>query len=172
MYSDNSFWLNKLNGEKMEKQTTLSESPAKIKTAEITVRNYKHYSTSVGNNLQSIQITTKYRYSMMKKDKLKTFCKVAIEDACKKHKIEVSIIRVLKEHVHLIVDCPKTMSIAKLLQIIKGLSAYILFRICPNLRKRYPRGHFWSEGYFCESCGSDFDKAYSYVLQQEQHHGE
>ena len=156
----------------MEKQMILSESSTRITNAEMIIKSYRYYSTSVGNNLQSIQITTKYRYSMMRKDKLKTFCKVAIQEACDKHKIEISIIKVLKEHVHLIVDCPKKMSIAKLLQIIKGLSSYILFRICPNLRKRYPRGHFWSEGYFCESCGSDFEKAYSYVLQQEQHHGE
>ncbi|MBU1988050.1 MAG: transposase, partial [Nanoarchaeota archaeon] len=40
---------------------------------------------------------------------------------------------------------------------IKGLSSYLLFRICPNLRKRYPRGHFWNEGYFCDGVGnSDF----------------
>ena len=90
--------------------------------------------------------------------------------ACKKHKIEISILRVLDEHVHLIVDCPRTMSVAKLLQIIKGLSAYLLFRMCPNLRLRYPRGHFWSEGYFCASCGSDFEKAYAYIERQEEHH--
>ena len=50
---------------------------------------YKHYSTSVGNNLKTIQITTKYRYRMMQKDNIKVFCKVAIEEACKKHKIEL-----------------------------------------------------------------------------------
>ena len=151
----------------MENQIRLSSSSA---TAQIKISEYKHYKNSVGNNLQSIQITTKYRYQMMKKDKLKTFCKVAIEESCKRHKIEVSILKVLDEHVHLIVDCPRTMSVSKLLQIIKGLSAYILFRICPNLRLRYPKGHFWSEGYFCASCGSDFEKAYSYIEKQEEHH--
>lgn len=150
----------------METQTTLSSSSA----IQIKISEYKHYKNSVGNNLQSIQITTKYRYHMMRKDKLKIFCKVSIEEACKRHKIEISILKVLDEHVHLIVDCPRTMSVAKLLQIIKGLSAYLLFKICPNLRKRYPRGHFWSEGYFCASCGSDFEKAYSYIEKQEEHH--
>ena len=150
----------------MEIQTMFSNSSA----TQIKISEYKHYKNSVGNNLQSIQITTKYRYQMMRKDKLKTFCKVAVEEACKRHKIEISILKVLDEHVHLIVDCPRTMSVAKLLQIIKGLSAYILFRLCPNLRLRYPRGHFWSEGYFCASCGSDYEKAYSYIEKQEEHH--
>lgn len=131
---------------------------------------YKHYSTSVGNNLKTIQITTKYRYKIMQKEKLKVFCRVAIEEACKKHKIEILIIKVLEEHVHLIVDCPRTLSDSQLMQIIKGLSAYILFRICPELRLRYPRGNFWNKGYFCEGCGSDFDRAYRYVENQELHH--
>ena len=131
---------------------------------------YKHYSTSVGNNLKTIQITTKYRYAMMQKEKLKVFCKVALEEVCKKHKIEIIIIKVLDEHVHLIVDCPRTFSDAQLMQIVKGLSAYILFRICPELRKRYPKGHFWNKGYFCTGCGTDFERALSYVQNQELHH--
>lgn len=131
---------------------------------------YKHYSTSVGNNLKTIQITTKYRYAMMRKEKIKVFCKVAIEEACKKHKIELVIIKILDEHVHLIVDCPRVLSDAQLIQIIKGLSAYILFRICPELRLRYPKGNFWNKGYFCQGCGTDFDRALSYVQNQELHH--
>ena len=114
---------------------------------------YKHYSTSAGNNLKTIQITTKYRYKMMRQEKLKVSCKVAIEEACKRHKIEIIIIKVLSEHVHLIVDCPRLISDMMLMQIIKGLSSYILFRLCPDLRKRYPRGNFWNRGYFCEDAG-------------------
>ena len=131
---------------------------------------YKHYNTSVGNNLKTIQITTKYRYKMMRQEKLKVFCKVALEEACKKHKIEVVIVKVLPEHSHLIVDCPRTISDAKLMQIVKGLSSYILFRLCPELRKRYPRGNFWNRGYFCAGCGTDFERALSYIKNQEIHH--
>ena len=131
---------------------------------------YKHYSTSVGNNLKTIQITTKYRYQMMRQEKIKVFCRVSIEEACKKHKIEIIIIKILEEHVHLIVDCPRMLSDAQLMQIIKGLSDYLLFKICPQLRKRYPRGNFWNRGYFCDGCGSDFARAYSYIENQELRH--
>jgi len=149
----------------METQTTFSGSAIKIQVTE-----YQHYENSVGNNLQSIQITTKYRYKMMRKEVLQVECKVAIEEACKKHKIEVKILKIMNEHVHMIVDCPRTLSVAKLMQIIKGLSSFIIFRLCPALRKRYPRGHFWSEGYFCVSCGSDYERAMKYIENQEMHH--
>ena len=149
----------------METQTQLSESTIKIQITE-----YQHYQNSVGNNLQSIQITTKYRYEMMRKEILKIECKVAIEEACKKHRIEIKILKIMNDHVHMIADCPRTMSVAKLMQIIKGLSSFIIFRLCPALRKRYPQGHFWSEGYFCVSCGSDYERAMKYIENQELHH--
>ena len=149
----------------METQTTLGGSCIKIQVTE-----YQHYANSVGNNLQSIQITIKYRYHMMRKEVLKVECKVAIEEACKKHNIAIKILKIMNEHVHMIVDCPRTFSVAKLMQIIKGLSSFIIFRLCPALRKRYPRGHFWSEGYFCVSCGSDYERAMKYIENQEMHH--
>ena len=132
---------------------------------------YKHYRNSVGNGLRNVQITTKYRYKMMRKEKIAIYCKVAIEEACKNHKIEIIILKVLQEHSHMIVDIPRTMSDSQLMQILKGLSSYLLFRICPNLRKRYPNGHFWNGGYFCEGVGvNDFDRVYNYIEKQEEHH--
>jgi len=99
---------------------------------------YKHHSHSVGNNMKKIQITTKYRYKMMRKEELRIKCKVAIEEALK----------VLPEHAHMIVDCPRTMSDSKLMNLIKGFSSYLIFRLYPAIRKRYPRGIFGMEDIF------------------------
>ena len=69
---------------------------------------------------------------------------MAVEEACKRWKIELVILKFLPEHSHMIVDCPRTISDAKLMQIIKGLSSYILFRLCPDFRKRYPKRESWN----------------------------
>ena len=127
---------------------------------------YQTYGNSVGNNFNHVQITTKYCFKMFRKEKLRVFCRIAIEEACKKHGIKIEIINVQIDHVHLTVDCPRMMCDAKMMQIIKGLSSYILFRMCESLRKRYPRGHFWNAGYFCCSIGRDFDSVFSYVENQ------
>ena len=132
---------------------------------------YTHSDSSVGANKKHIQLTPKYRYNMMRKDKMKIFCRVAIQEACSRHAIRIEIIKVMSEHVHLIADVPRTMSDAKALQLIKGLSSYILFRLCPALRKRYPNGHFWTEGYFCDGVGnSNFAQTFLYIENQELHH--
>ena len=127
---------------------------------------YKHYANSVGNNLKHVQITTKYRYKVMNQEKLRIYCKVAIEETCKRHKIEIVIVKVLDEHVHMIVDCPRTFSDAKLIQILKGVSSRILFLLYPTFRDVYPRGHFWNSGYFCTPVGVDFDNVFSYITNQ------
>ena len=124
------------------------------------------YGNSVGNNFKHVQITTKYRYNMMRSEKIAVMCRVAIEEACRRHGIKIEIMNVQSDHVRLIVDCPRTMCDSKMIQIIKGLSSYILFRICENLRKRYPNGNFGNEGYFCCSVGRDFESVYSYVENQ------
>ncbi|MBS3093791.1 transposase [Candidatus Pacearchaeota archaeon] len=60
--------------------------------------------SSVGANKKHIQLTPKYRYHMMQKEKINIFCKISIEEACKRHKIEIIILKVLPNHVHLIVN--------------------------------------------------------------------
>ena len=130
---------------------------------------YKHYANSVGNNYKHLQITTKYRKSILD-GKLKTFCKIAIEESCKRHKIEIIILQVLDDHVHMILDCPRTICDAKLVQLIKGFSSYLLFRIYPSIKSEYWGGAFWSAGYFLCSVGADFDAVFDYVKNQELHH--
>ncbi len=62
---------------------------------------------------------------MLRQEKLRVFCKVAIEEVCKRW-IELIILKVLPEH-HLIVDCPRTMSDAKVMQLFRGFSSYCFF---------------------------------------------
>lgn len=73
----------------------------------------------------------------------------------------------MPDHVHLIAGIPPTMSVSDALRILKGGSAYELFRAKPNFRKRYPKGHFWSSGKFYRSIGdADLEITRNYVRNQ------
>ncbi|MEM3112988.1 MAG: IS200/IS605 family transposase [Candidatus Pacearchaeota archaeon] len=121
---------------------------------------YKNYETSVGNNLKHIQLPKKYRYKVMNKENIKVLCKVLIEEACKGYKIEIVIPKVKEEYIHLTADLPMIMSDAKAMQLIKGFSSYLLFRLYSALREVYHKGHFWNAGYFCCPVGVDFDNVF------------
>ena len=69
------------------------------------------------------------------------YCKIAIEEACKRNEIEVLALKVMPEHIHMVVSLPRGMTDIKALQLLKGFASFVLFRFCPDLRKRYPKGH-------------------------------
>ena len=71
-----------------------------------------------------------------------------------------------KEHVHMLVSLPSTISIAKGIQLIKGgASKWVNEEL--NLRNRFE----WQVGYGAFSIGiSQVEKTISYIENQEEHH--
>ena len=126
-------------------------------------------SHSVGNNVHHLQWCTKYRYKMFRKLKNNLICRHAIKDVAERHGIKIRSIAVMPEHIHIVVDLPTTMSQAEAMRILKGGSAYQIFRLVPNFRYRYPRGSLWSRGNFKDTVGRiTSDMAEYYVEEQDE----
>ena len=127
-----------------------------------------HHGHSVGNNLHHLQWCTKYRYRMLRKQKLREYCKDIIRIVAARHGILLLELAVMEEHVHAVVQLPPDMSQSKAMQLLKGASSYELFRAVPNFRFRYPRGSFWSRGNFKDSVGRITSEiAQKYVRDQQ-----
>ena len=60
---------------------------------------------------------------------------------------------VSKDHIHLPVSAPPTLSPSEIMRRIKGRSSSKLFQEYPLLKKRYWGQHFWARGYFCVTAG-------------------
>ena len=68
-------------------------------------------------------------------------------------------------HAHIEVNVPPTFSIA---QLLKGYSSYVVFKVMPNHRLRYPQGHFWSAGYSSSSVGPQTEETVrNYIRRQD-----
>lgn len=71
-------------------------------------------------------------------------------------------------HVHMGLDIPNTISVSKVAQLLKGYSAYVVFREIPNHRLRYPRGTFWTAGYSNSSVGPATEETIkNYIRRQD-----
>lgn len=57
------------------------------------------------------------------------------------------------DHVHLLVNYPPKVSIATLVNSLKGVSSRRLRQARPDIEKKYWRGGLWSPSYFASSCG-------------------
>ncbi len=133
---------------------------------------YERNNRSVGIAFWHIQFCTKYRYKMFSKPEYKNLIEGCIRNVCFKHNVKIVQIKVMPEHLHMVVKTSVNINPSEVLQLLKGGSAYLFFKLHPKARLRYPRGHLWSKGKFIASIGfTDLDFTISYVLHQEEHHG-
>jgi putative transposase len=84
--------------------------------------------------------------------------------------LEMHIIsgKVAPDHVHLFMSYPVSLHIPDAMQKLKGKSAYKLFQMFPELRKRFWGGHFWARGYFAASSGSITDEMIQRYIENQE----
>ena len=150
----------------MEQQIKLSESYENF------ADKYERGNHIFGVSMWEFEWVTKYRYKMFRKWKYKKLIEACIRRAASLHGIKWIELNVQPDHVQGTAEIPFTMSPSMALQILKGLSAKLYFEHCPNARKRYPKGHFWSRGRFAASLGFvQVEVVNNYVRNQDEHHG-
>ena len=79
---------------------------------------------------------TKYRYKVLEgviADRARTI----IRQVCKRNHVEILKGHMEKDHVHLLVDAPPSLSPSKLMQYIKGVSSRKLQQEFTQLNKKY-----------------------------------
>ena len=97
--------------------------------------------------------TTKYRYKVLDK-KIAERLRILLMQGCAARKIRIIKGNITSNHVHMLVSCPPTISVSKMIQYLKGRSSKILQDEFQGLKKRYWGQHLWSPGYFCRSVGT------------------
>ena len=128
---------------------------------------YTRKAHHVGISMWHLQWCTKYRYKMFRQEKLKIFCETAIKECCSRNKIEIIALNVQPDHVHIVVSLPRGIDDRKALQLLKGFSSFLLFRIVPDFRKRYPNGNLWAPSSFSATVGyTELESVVDYVRNQ------
>jgi len=129
---------------------------------------YRH---NVGQSVYHVIWCPKYRFNMFRKPGTARECEAVLRGIAARHGLRVVELFVMPDHVHLVVGVPPTMAPSKAFQLLKGGSAYELFKAHPNMRKRYPRGHLWSPGTCFRSVGdADLETVKQYVRTQADRH--
>lgn len=95
---------------------------------------------------------TKYRYQVLRGD-IALRLRELVRQTCATFEIEILRGVVSKDHVHLLVSAPPTMSPAEIMRRLKGRTSSKLFEEFPHLKKRYWGRRFWARGYFCVTAG-------------------
>ena len=124
--------------------------------------NLKHSSHSVGQNAYHLVWKPYKAKPLFKNLHFKKVCEGSLRMIAMQRKCKIYELQVNPDHIHLFVECPKTMSVSKLLQDFRGISSRILRRNFSYLRQNQPR--LWSRGKFYRSVGNvNFDVIQNYI---------
>ena len=127
---------------------------------------YRSNSHSVSSLSCHVVWATKYRYHVLKGD-IQERCRDILIQICDSENVQILKGVVSKDHIHMHVEYPPSLSISILVKKLKGRSSRILQQEFPELGKKYWGRHFWAVGYGVWSTGNITDEM---VQEYLEHH--
>ena len=109
---------------------------------------------------------TKYRYHVLKGD-IQLRCRDLLVQICNSENVKILKGVVSKDHVHMHIEYPPSLSISNLVKRLKGRTSIMLQQEFPELGKRYWGRHFWAIGFGAWSTGNITDEM---VQEYLEHH--
>ena len=76
-----------------------------------------------------------------------------IREICASRDWQVKALAAQEDHVHLFVSCPPRDAPAKVMNILKSITARELYAEFPRLRRTHWGGKLWADGYYVGSAG-------------------
>ena len=110
---------------------------------------------------------TKYRKAILTGE-VATRLRDIVREVCRTNEIEILQGAVSRDHVHVLLSCPPSLSPSKIMQYIKGKSSRKLMMEFKHLQRQYWGRHLWARGYFVASSGNVTDEVImEYIRQQD-----
>ena len=128
---------------------------------------YRSNSHSISRLSSHIVWITKYRYHVLQGDVQKR-CRDLLIQICNSENVKILKGVVSKDHVHIHVEYPPSLSISVLVKRLKGRSSHHLQQEFPSLKKRYWGQHFWGVGYGVWSTGNMTDEMIQTYLEHHR----
>ena len=129
---------------------------------------YRRTSHSVSKMSVHLVWVTKYRYHVLQGD-IQQRTRDLIIQICNSENVQILKGVVSKDHVHVHVEYPPSLSVSNLVKKLKGRTSRILQVEFPQLKQKYWGRHFWAVGYGAWSTGQITDEM---VQEYLEHHRE
>ena len=110
---------------------------------------------------------TKYRYQVLQGD-IQLRCRDILRQTC--NSLDIRILKgvVSKDHIHMHLSYPPSLSVSEIVKRLKGRSSRMLMQEFPELKRRYWGCHFWGIGYGSWSTGHITDEILQSYLQHHK----
>lgn len=127
--------------------------------------------TSVYNLNYHLIWGTKYRNKVLTGHVEEVF-KRLVNEIADQYGFKIAHLEIGKDdHVHLLVSAPPKLSVTNIVRWLKGITAFQLFRQCPELQTHYwkqKNRHLWSPSYYVESIGTVNEQAVAKYIDDQR----
>ncbi len=135
------------------------------------MENYKSGSHTRHDLKAHVVWITKYRKEVLRGE-IAMRVREIVRQECSVMEVEIIRGHVSKDHVHLFVGYPPSLSVSKLVQRVKGKSSWRLQREFPEIKRKFWGQRMWGRGYFVASSGNVTDEVIvEYIAQQDKEQG-
>ena len=100
--------------------------------------------------------------------KLKQDVANILSTLCKRKGVKIIEAECCRDHVHMLVRIPPSISVSSFMGYLKGKSSLMIFDRHANLKYKYGNRHFWCRGYYVDTVGKNAKKIEEYIKNQLQ----
>jgi putative transposase len=116
-----------------------------------------HWYHSVSECYYHIQLTLKYRKSLLNREAEKVILD-AMRGFKERYAIEISEVGFDQNHIHLLCRFLPKYSGGQVIRVIKSITAKQVFMEIPGVKKELWGGEFWTDGYYISTISGKGDK--------------
>ena len=113
-------------------------------------------------------LVPKYRYKIFYDRRVKKDCELILKNICMEQGYKIQAMELTEDHIHLFLEFHPSTSLSNVIQFLKGGSSYRLFKLHPELKKRYWGGNLWSSGKFFRSVGNMTADTIKHYINESQ----
>ena len=109
----------------------------------------------------------KYRHKVLQ-GKLDVRLKEILSQIALDNNFIISEMESDEDHVHLLIDCSPQHSIPSMIKALKGVSARLLFKEFPDLKKKLWGGNLWNPSYFIATVSENTESQIREYIQNQK----
>ena len=91
-----------------------------------------------------------------------------LRQLCENKGVTIIEAELCKDHVHMLVEIPPSLSVSQFMGYLKGKSSLMIFDRHANLEYKYGNRHFWCRGYYVDTVGKNEKIIKEYIQNQLQ----
>lgn len=115
-----------------------------------------------------LAFNVKYRKRVLIGD-IAAKAKEIIENIASKSGCKIQEIKIMPDHVHLLISIPPQVKISDVVKKLKGGSSRYLFQEFPQLKTELRKGHLWGASYFVRTTGNvTMGTVKKYIKEQKE----